>query len=90
MAGVFPRAVERARLQLSAEPAEPPPQADDHPAEWVQQQAPHAEEPPGGDAAGEPQTCTPMTTPRLIKSHFFFSSSSSTPAYVFIFFMFLV
>lgn len=63
VAGVLPHPAERAGLQLSAEPAEPPMQTDVRPAAELQQQTVHAQEPPGGSAAREPQGSSEMTAP---------------------------
>lgn len=61
VAGVLPHSAERPGLRLSAEPPESPLQTVVGPAAELQQQTAHAQEPPGGAAAGEPQGISEMT-----------------------------
>lgn len=61
VAGVLPHSAERPALWLSAEPPESPLQTVVGPAAELQQQTAHAQEPPGGAAAGEPQGISEMT-----------------------------
>lgn len=61
VAGVLPHAAQRAGLRLAAQSGEPPLQAGVHPAAELRQQTGHAQEPPGGSAAGESQGGPAMT-----------------------------